>query len=615
MPFLRLIRDLFSWVWRALDSLRKVLHLLLLLFFFILLLSAIPANMPHVPRGAALLIQPYGFLVEERSGDPFEQAQAELLGQAIAETRVQDIIDALEYAKSDDRITAVHLELSSLAGGGLSKLQRIAEAMKDFRESGKTIIASAEFMAQQGYFLAAHADEIYMHPEGILFLAGYGSYRNYFKNAIDKLRIDWNVFRVGTHKSYAEPYLRMDMSDEDRESRSYLVNKLWALYRDDVVAARGLEPGTIDRFTNELVANLEAAGGNYMQAVLEQGLVDELMDGAEFRQLMIDKVGENGAETGFWSAVDMYTYLDEQNLLNGSRVDKRNVAVVVASGDFQIGDHPPGVVGSDSTSNLLRRALNDDSVEAVVLRIDSSGGATFASEVIADEIQALQEAGKPVVASMGSVSASAGYFIAAAADRIFASPTTITGSIGIFAMIPTYQRSLEALGIATDGVGSTIWAGELRPDRELSESTKQLVQTLIEDGYDNFITHVADYRGMDKDAVDRIGQGQVWLGVDAIENGLVDEFGDIEDAIEAAATLAEMDTYGVKPIKHELSPTQQFLIDLMSSASRFGLGPDKFVSEPGPVERLAHRLEGMIPDVERFNDPKGVYSHCFCDIR
>ena len=613
MQIFTVVRTLFSWVWRALDSLRKVLHLLLMLFFLVVLLSAIPGAVPTVPRDAALTIQPYGFLVEEISGDPFERAQAELFGRAVVETRVQDIIDALEFAKTDDRITTVHLELSGLAGGGLSKLQRIADAMDAFRESGKPIIATADFMAQQGYFLAAHADEVYMHPDGILFLAGYGAYRNYYKDAIDKLRIDWNVFRVGTHKSFAEPFIRMDMSEEDRASRSYIVEGLWKMYQDDVQDARGLEPGTIQRFADELVPNIEATGGDYMQAVLDFGLIDGLMTQTELRSLMIERVGEDG--DGFWPAVNMYTYIDEQTMLNGSRVGKENIAVVVASGDFQIGDYPPGVVGSESTSDLLRRALRDDSVKAVVLRIDSPGGATFASEVIADEIRALQEAGKPVVASMGSVAASAGYFIAAGTDRILASPTTITGSIGIFAMFPTYQRSLEALGIATDGVGSTIWAGQLRPDRELSESAKQLIQTIIEDGYDKFVTHVADYRDLDKDAVDRIGQGQVWLGEEALENGLVDEFGSFDDAIEVAAELAGMDRYGVKPIRQELSSAEQFVIDLMSGASLFGVGPAGFARQPSAMERLAQRLEGVIPDVERFNDPKGVYSHCFCNIR
>ena len=613
MQIFTVVRTLFSWVWRALDSLRKVLHLLLMLFFLVVLLSAIPGAVPTVPRDAALTIQPYGFLVEEISGDPFERAQAELFGRAVVETRVQDIIDALEFAKTDDRITTVHLELSGLAGGGLSKLQRIADAMVAFRESGKPIIATADFMAQQGYFLAAHADEVYMHPDGILFLAGYGAYRNYYKDAIDKLRIDWNVFRVGTHKSFAEPFIRMDMSEEDRASRSYIVEGLWKMYQDDVQDARGLEPGTIQRFADELVPNIEATGGDYMQAVLDFGLIDGLMTQTELRSLMIERVGEDG--DGFWPAVNMYTYIDEQTMLNGSRVGKENIAVVVASGDFQIGDYPPGVVGSESTSDLLRRALRDDSVKAVVLRIDSPGGATFASEVIADEIRALQEAGKPVVASMGSVAASAGYFIAAGTDRILASPTTITGSIGIFAMFPTYQRSLEALGIATDGVGSTIWAGQLRPDRELSESAKQLIQTIIEDGYDKFVTHVADYRDLDKDAVDRIGQGQVWLGEEALENGLVDEFGSFDDAIEVAAELAGMDRYGVKPIRQELSSAEQFVIDLMSGASLFGVGPAGFARQPSAMERLAQRLEGVIPDVERFNDPKGVYSHCFCNIR
>ena len=288
--------------------------------------------------------------------------------------------------------------------------------------------------------------------------------------------------------------------------------------------------------------------------------------------------------------------------------------MIVASGDIMFGAQPPGTIGGESTAELLRRARNDESVKAVVLRVDSPGGSAFAAELIADEIKALQADGKPVVASMSSVAASGGYTISMDADRIIASPATITGSIGVFAMIPTFQRSIAALGIATDGIGTTPWSGQLRPDRELSDEAKALVQLGVEDTYDDFISDVAASRKMDKQEVDRIGQGQVWTGTDALENGLVDELGEFEDAVAAAAELAGLDEYGLRFIEQELTPMQQFIIDLVGSADRFGVDLTGLLPGPSSLERLADNLAGRAEEVLRFNDPKGMYSHCFCAI-
>jgi protease-4 len=275
------------------------------------------------------------------------------------------------------------------------------------------------------------------------------------------------------------------------------------------------------------------------------------------------------------------------------------------------------MIGADSTSGLLREALNDDSVVAVVLRVDSPGGSTFASDVIGNEVAALQAAGKPVVASMGSVAASGGYWIAASADEIFASPSTVTGSIGIFGMFQTFQRSLEALGINVDGTGSTAWAGEFRPDREMSEHAQQLFQQIINDGYDEFISRVATYRHMDKADVDAIGQGRVWTGIEAVENGLVDELGTLEDAVAAAARLAglEEDDYGVRKIQRELTPTQQLLVDMLGTAKSAGVALQDFTRQPGRLEQVAAKLERAIEPLFAFDDPKGIYAHCFCNFR
>jgi protease-4 len=422
----------------------------------------------------------------------------------------------------------------------LSKLQRLGAALDEFRESSdKPVIAMAGSYSQDAYYIAAHADEVYMHPEGLLFLQGYGVWRNYYKDAIDKLKIDWNVFRVGAYKSAVEPFTRNDMSEEDEAAMTRLVNHLWTDYLAQMRATHGEAPA------------------------------------------------------------------------------EENVAVIVAAGEILDGEQPPGTVGGDSTAELLRRARQDKTVKAVVLRVDSPGGSAFASEVIRNEILSLKEAGKPVVASMGSVAASGGYWISMAADRIYASSTTITGSIGIFGMFPTFQRSLAYLGISTDGIGTSKWAGQLRSDRELSEDAKELIQVVIDDGYEDFISRVALHRDLKKEEVDRVAQGQVWTGAQALDFGLIDELGNLDAAVAGAAELASLkpDTYGLKYFEKELTPAEQLFLRLIGGARATGLEPGGLFGEPSPVERLAGDLASALSPLLRFNDPNGVYAYClFCTV-
>ena len=261
--------------WRALNAVRKVLHLLLLLVIFAAFFGALSGTAPMLPQKAALVIQPGGALVEQLQGDPYERAIGELLGDVQTQTLVQDVVDALDHARDDNRIAAVHLELSGLGSAGLSKLQRVAKAIERFRESGKPVVASADIFTLQSYYLAAHADEVYLHPEGLVFLQGYAFYRNYYKDAIDLLQIDWNIFRVGTHKSFVEPYTRMDMSPEDRESRNRLIGQFWRTYKEDVVAARGLSEGAVKDFVQNMVTRVEGTGGDIAEAAKANGLVDD----------------------------------------------------------------------------------------------------------------------------------------------------------------------------------------------------------------------------------------------------------------------------------------------------------------------------------------------------
>ncbi|TFG39640.1 MAG: signal peptide peptidase SppA, partial [Chromatiales bacterium] len=449
-----------------------------------------------------------------------------------------------------------------------------------------------------------------------VFFEGYGGFRSYYKEAIDKLRVDWNVFRVGTHKSFVEPYTRMDMSPEDRDSRTRMIEQFWTMYQDDVEAARGLTNGTINEFAQNLVEHVTAAGGDIAVAAKEAGLVDDLLARSGLRDVLTAYAGEDSDDSTFYSSVYSQDYLRSMRLLHGGDVQDENVAIVMAVGTILNGSQPSGSIGGDSTANLLREALSDDTVKAVVLRVDSPGGSVFASEVIASEIQALRAAGKPVVASMDSVAASGGYWISVAADRIIASPATVTGSIGVFGMFPTYQRTLEAIGVASDGVGTTPWAGQLRPDREMSAAVKQLFQLVINDTYDDFISGVAERRAMDKQQVDKVAQGQVWTGQDALAHGLVDELGTFEDAVRIAAELAGLDegNYGRKLIETGLSPTEQMILDFLALSQRTGFDMSRLVKGPNALESFASNVQKLLAGLMQFNDPKGIYSHCFCEI-
>jgi len=605
---------LFSALWTGIDAVRKVLHLLVLLIIFSVFVGALSSSGPMIQAKSALVIRPVGTIVEQLEGDPYERALAELLENVQAQTLVQDIVDGLQYAKDDDRITAVYLDLSAMPGGGLSKLQRIAAAIDDFRAADKIVIANADFYGQGSYYLASHADEIYMHPDGLLILRGFGIYQNYFKQAIDNLKIDWNVFRVGTHKSFTEPYTSNSMSEPVRESMTSLLDQLWGLYKQDIQSARGIDENTIDSLLGDLIENAKSRDGELAELAVDLGFVDELLTRDEVRERIMDVVGADADNENTFAATELGDYLSQMRLLKGDKKSDENVAIIIASGEIRNGTQPPGTIGGDSVARLLRKARNDDSVKAVVLRVDSPGGSTFASEIIRNEVDEIKAAGKPVVVSMSSIAASGGYWIAMTADRIYATPYTITGSIGVLGMFPTFQRSLDAIGITTDGLGTTPWAGQFRGDRELSDDAKALFQLLINKTYDKFISNVALHREMDKDDVDHIAQGQVWTGKEALENGLIDEIGNLDEAIAAAAELAELDEYGEKYFEKEMSPGEQLLVDILGGAKHAGIDIDAFAMRQPAVERLARLVDKALQPLLQFNDPKGIYALCFCVV-
>ena len=605
--FFRLLRGL----WRGADALRKVLHLVVLLLVFSIIIAAMTAGAPSLPERGALLIQPQGALVEQLAGDPFDRGLAELTGDLEAQTLVRDVVEGLQFAAGDERITSVVLDLRGLAGGGLSKLERVADALDAFRESGKPVIAHGAYFSQAGYYLAAHADEVYMDPQGLLLLPGFAVYRNYYKDLIDRLKIDWHVFRAGEYKTAFESYTRNDMSEEDRRSFSRLLEFLWGSYQDRIQVARDLAPDTIERMLAEFAARTASPELTAAGVAVEFGFVDELLAQDELVDRIAEHAGKDEDSPLGYRAAALDDYLAHRRLLDTESKDS-NVAVIVASGEILDGRQPPGTIGGDSTSELLARARRDENVQAVVLRVDSPGGSVFASDQILKEVLALQDAGKPVVASMSSVAASGGYWISMAADRIFANETTITGSIGVLAMFPNIERTLDMVGVHTDGLGTTPVAGALRIDRALSDDTRAILQALVEDNYDEFVDNVARYREMDRDAVLRVAEGQVWTGREAMNNGLVDEIGDLERAVAAAAELAELEqgSWGRRYYEPELSSFETFLLQFLGGARALGVDAGAAGARRGSLERLAGQLEARLDGVLRFNDPGGRYALC-----
>jgi protease-4 len=602
----------FGLIWRILEGIRKVLHLALMLIIFGFVLAALHTSIPVVPHSAALVIAPQGELVEQLSGDSVRRALGEASGGPDPETLLRDVTDAIAAAKTDSRIKLIVLDLDELEASGLSKLQEIGTALRDFRASGKRVIAMGDSFTQVQYYLAAQAGEVYLDPMGEVSVHGFSYYRMYYKDAIDKLEIESNVFKAGTFKSYTDQFSRSDMAPSEREETSVWLESMWNAYSQDVTRSRSLPGTALKDFIAAQPASLQAVNGDMAKMALQRGLVTALKTRRQVAEELKGLVGENDDNHSF-NGIGMNQYLAAVRSKHALKSNSdAKVGIVVASGEIFDGRQLPGSIGGESTSDLLRQARYDTAVKAVVLRVDSPGGSEFASEKILREVQALRKAGKPVVVSMSSYAASGGYYIAAAANQIYASPTTITGSIGVFSYIPTFQRSLEKLGVKVDGLGTTPLAGDMRFDRALGPVAKQLLQASVDHAYQQFLRRVADGRKKSVEDVDKIAQGRVWAGVDAQRIGLVDHLGGLKDATDAAAKLAELGSdYGVDYIETELSLRQQLLMQIRSQAVRVGQVAG-LIPQPTGIERILDPLLEQARVLARLKDPRGLYSYCWC---
>jgi len=588
-----MIRRFFRATGRGLTTARVFtanLVFVVIVLFVIALITSGGARLT-VPDKGALVIAPEGTIVEQTTQSaPFE---ALLGGSDIAgETRYQDLIDALDTAKTDQRIAVIVLDLEHLTGVSPAHLSGLGDALSAAKAAGKEIVAVGDYYTQGQYYLASFADSIYMHSMGQVLLTGFGSYQSYYKDLLDRLKVKVHVFRVGTYKAAVEPYTRTDMSPEAREANRAMIDELWQDYITKVAANRKLTLDQINTYVNGYEALLQTAGGDMAGVALEHGLVDGLISRDEMRARLIVKVGE---DEGSFRQIDSGDYLRATRQIKPPAGDE--VGVIVASGMILPGDQPRGTIGADSLTELIRTARLDEDIKAIVLRIDSPGGAAISSEVIREEIEQLQAAGKPVVVSMAGVAASGGYWISATADEIWAAPNTVTGSIGIFGMVPTFEDSLAAIGVNRDGVVSAPLANGLDPFSGISEPMGRILQANVESGYRRFLELVSRGRDMPPEAVDKVGQGRVWTGRKAQELGLVDGLGQLPDAIAAAARRAGVTDYQVRFIEKPMSAREQLLQQI---AENMG-----FVASARWTQ-----WAGMLTDLTRLDDPLHTYALC-----
>jgi protease-4 len=578
---------------RGITRLRNFLvNGLFLLVVLILLISLFSDDRPEVPDDSALLVNPRGVLVDERSiVDPLTRFFSP---NAPGEVTLQEITGALERAAEDERIRLAVLDLDELQGVSAGQAALIGDAIGAFQEQGKEVIAYGAAFSQSQYLIASYADAVYLHPMGQLLLTGYGLNQLYFKELLDSIHVNLHIFRVGKYKEFIEPYTRTDMSEEARMANQALVDELWNFYAARIMENRELSQDTFDRVTQSLPEVL-AQMGDLPTVAVEHHLVDELLTHDQARARVAAEVGY--APDGGFTRIGLRDYLKASN----GDLDPGGtpaVGVISAQGPILMGRQTRGVIAAETTMELIRRARQDEDIRAVVLQVNSPGGSAFASELIRQELELLQLAGKPVVASMSNVAASGGYWIAATADRILARPTSITGSIGVFGLFPTFEESLAEIGVSSDGVGTTPLSRALNPFAALPVDMASILQLNVERTYEQFINLVARGRDMTPEAVDEVAQGRVWTGLRAKDLGLVDDLGGLDDAIGLAAELAELEDYGVERLRPALSAREALLSSL--GEIRSGLVAHPLWRHLSELERLVRGL----------NDPNHGYALC-----
>ncbi len=611
-PF-RMIRAGFSFFWRTLDAGRRlILNLLFLLLLIVIAVSLFGGGAKHLKEKTVLVLDLKGQLVEQRIGNAGDLLLEGMSGEKHKDTQLRDVLTVLSAAAKDPQISSAVLVLDDLQGAGLPILREVAAALDQFKANGKSVIAWGSSYNQRQYYLAAHANEVLLHPMGLVLIDGFGGHRNYYRDALDKLGVTVNVMRVGTYKSFAEPYIANGPSPAAAEAESFLYNAMWTTYTDGVEKARKLPAGSLMRIINDLPQLLAAAGGDVGKLALSTKLVDGLATRDELRQLMITR-GAKDDEGKSFRQVSFEDYLSAQK----PKLFGDAVGVVIASGEISDGNAPAGKIGGLSTANLIRKAREDDQIKAIVLRVDSPGGSAFGSELIRRELELTRQAGKPVVISMGNVAASGGYWISMASDEVIADAATVTGSIGVFAIFPTADKVIDKLGIHTAGVTTTWLRDATNPLRPMDPRFGQLIQTAVEHVYSDFTTKVAVARKTTPEKIDAVAQGRVWTGQQAKERGLIDTVGSYEDAIKSAATRAKLSTgYRVAYLERDQSKFDRVLSLLGGSVAQVVNTHLKLSVVPAAIPASAAKdVVGelsWLADLTDGHKPYVALTHCLC---
>jgi len=593
MSIANVVRNIFSAISRIFAFARVTLANILVVVVVVLIIAVLAADTGRVEveKDSALLLDPAGTIVEQMGG----QAPLDILtGGSLAQTRLGDILSAIDKATTDDRIGVLVLDTSSLGYVAPAQLEVIGDALEAFRASGKRLLAKSQFYDRDQYYLASFADTVIMHPFGEVMLNGYGRFRNYYAGLIEKLKVNVHVFRVGTYKSFVEPFTRNDMSQAAKQANQDMVDSLWSRYVERVAANRGLEAAAVVAYADRYDELLQDADGNTAQLALDYGLVDQLLEREALDELLSGLTGDDGP----WAHVAMGDYIDPAE----PAVSGEIVAVIPASGPIMMGNQPRGAIGAATLSGLLEKARNNSRVAAIVLRIDSGGGSAFASELIRQAVLQVKDEGKPVVVSMGGTAASGGYWIASPADEIWAAPTTVTGSIGIFAMVPTFEATLDSVGVARDGVSTGPFVGALDPIGGVGDAMGRALQANIDFGYRRFIELVASGRNLPTEQVEAVAQGRVWLGERALEHGLIDNLGHLDDAVARAAELAGLQEYEVRAFEQPLSTAERLVRQLLDN-----VGLD---FRSGHLGSLAEPMIRDLRLLNSLNDPRHIYALC-----
>lgn len=605
----RIIAGIFRWTWRLLNFVRELILNLFLIFLILVgvgIYLSLQGNSSAVAPHGALLVDLSGVVVDQPSvNNRVRQWGRELLGASsnrLQENSLFDLVDTIRKAKDDKNITGMVLQLNDFAGADQPSLQYIGKALREFRDSGKPIYAIGDSYNQTQYYLASYANKIYLSPQGAVDLHGFATNNLYYKSLLEKLKVTTNIFRVGTYKSAVEPLIRDDMSPAAREADSRWVGGLWQNYLDTVAANRQLTPDQLFPGAADILSGLKAAGGDTAQFALNSKLVDELASRTAIETQLVKTFGWDKQSNDF-NAVSIYDYQPQPSPDQGGEI-----AVIFVNGAIMDGPQTPGSVGGDTTASQLRQARLDPKIKAVILRVNSPGGSVSASEVIRSELAAVRAAGKPVVVSMGGMAASGGYWVSTPADYIIASPSTLTGSIGIFGVINTYENTLDSVGVHTDGVATSPLA-DLAVTKALPPEFSQMMQLNIENGYKNFITLVATARKMTPEQVDHIAQGHVWIGSDAKKNGLIDQLGDFDDAVKKAAELAKLPQWQLNWFIDAPSMTDMLL-------SQFGVSIHAMLPAaiqsmlPAPLASVALAVKEQPGLFNNLNDPQHRYAIC-----